>query len=81
MKVTVYSPPTPCTWCKATKSRLDKLGVEYQPVVADEETINRFRDEGRGAFPVVVVERDGEEPWIWSGFRDLEIKNLAELSK
>ncbi|QBI98684.1 thioredoxin [Mycobacterium phage Bobby] len=81
MKVTVYSPPTPCTWCNATKTRLKGLKIEFEPKTADEEDIARFKAMGHEAFPVVIVERDGEEPWTWSGYRDIEIKKLAELSK
>ncbi|AAN12700.1 thioredoxin [Mycobacterium phage LittleE] len=74
----MYSPPTPCVMCRTTKARLDKFGIPYESVVTDEETANRFRNEGRSSYPVVVVERDGQEPWVWSGFRDTEIKKLAD---
>lgn len=82
--VTVYQSDAPCIQCQTTKLRLNRPGkglpaIPFQAVTADDAAIDRFRAEGHSSFPVVTVDREGEPPWTWSGFRLTEIEKLAEF--
>ena len=78
MDVVVFTPPEGCSACRATKVGLDKAGIEYRVVEADEATQEGLRGEGFNAFPVVKVDF-GEASWSWSGYRHDDIKRLAGL--
>jgi glutaredoxin len=77
--VTVYSPSEPCNQCSSTKLRLKQKHIPFESVTADQDAINRFRDEGHSSFPVVVVDFSDEATWSWSGFRFDHITRLADL--
>ena len=68
-----------CVACRTTKIRFDKLGIQYDVIDADDETVNSLRGEGFSAFPVVKVECGDGATWSWSGFRHDDIKRLAQL--
>lgn len=70
-KITVYTKEA-CVQCDMTKRLMDKMGLEYTAIQADEEQIDQLRDEGFRSFPVVKTE--GAE---WGGFRPDLIKELA----
>lgn len=68
--VTVYSQPG-CMPCKMTMRQLDKLGVDYTPVViaSDPDAAARLQAGGWRTTPVVSVSRGGDVVAVWSGFR------------
>jgi len=75
--ITVYSQPN-CQPCKATKRKLDQLGVNYRAVdVADDETaLATIRGLGYQQTPVVVA---GEQHW--SGYRPHMLEELAHAQQ
>lgn len=54
------------------------MGIPFVTASADEEVIEAFRREGHTSFPVVVVQLPGLPEWTWSGYRDVEINQLAQ---
>lgn len=76
MRVTVFVPPTNCAACKATKLRMDRFGIEYEVVVVDDSA--GLKAEGFSEFPVVKVDCGDGASWSWSGYRDVEISELAQ---
>lgn len=75
MPITIYTTPA-CGQCDATKSRLDKRGVEYRTVDITEDDAARHYvtcELGYLRAPVVVV----DENTHWSGFRIERIDQLA----
>lgn len=75
MVVEVYQPEGPCAKCKITKMALDKGGVPYTVITADDEAVQKFRAGGHSSFPIVAV--DGEV--AWSDYRRDKILELAKL--
>ncbi|EKT83058.1 NrdH-like glutaredoxin [Rhodococcus phage Mbo4] len=77
MSVTVYSSPA-CMPCRATKRKLDELGVEYTSVdLADDPTAaDDLKKLGHLETPVVLVRlNSGVEHW--SGHRPDRLTQLA----
>lgn len=74
MPIIVYTTPA-CGQCDATKSRLDKRGLEYQIVDITEDDAARtyVLELGYQQAPVVVV----DENTHWSGFRKDRLQALA----
>ena len=81
MEVTLYHPAGPCPKCAATKLYFQREGVDFTPILVDEEVIQRLKDEGHQSFPVVVVTHDDGSTWTWSDFRHDEIKRLAKVAE
>jgi hypothetical protein len=59
--------------------RLKKKNIPFNTEIADDATIDRYRDEGHASFPIVRVEFGDRDPLVWSGFRLTEIDRLADL--
>ena len=77
MSVTVYSSPA-CMPCRATKRKLDDLGVEYTSVdlAQDPDASADLKKLGHLETPVVIVRLDtGVEHW--SGHRPDRLTKLA----
>lgn len=75
MPITVYITPN-CGQCDATKSRLDKRGLEYRIVdITEDDTARHYVtcELGYLQAPVVVVDDNTH----WSGFRIDAIDKLA----
>lgn len=77
MSITVYARPA-CGPCTATKSALDKLGLDYDviDISTDDEARDYVMSLGYLQAPVVVV---GDEHW--SGFRPERIKQLTKTKE
>lgn len=80
--ITVYSKPSGCPQCVATKRFLDSRGIGYEAIsLADVEPVlmAHFRSMGHTEAPVVTV-HDGDELLTnWSGFRpDLLANHCTE---
>ena len=78
-KVVMYTPASECPACRTTKIRFDKLGIKYEVVEADDETVNFLQSQGFTGFPVVKVDCGDGAAWSWSGYRHDDIKRLARL--
>ena len=78
-KVVMYTPASECVACRTTKIRFDALGIKYDLVEADDETVNSLRSQGFAGFPVVKVDCGDGSSWSWSGYRHDDIKRLARL--
>lgn len=78
MDVTVYTPVEDCVACRQTKRRLDRLGISFSEIVADDERAEALRRDGFRAWPVVMVSMGGAS-WSWSGYRHDDITRLAHL--
>lgn len=78
-KVVMFTPPDECVACRTTKMRFDKLGVSYEVVESDESTVDELRREGFSQFPVVKIDCGDGAGWSWSGYRDDNIRKLAQL--
>ena len=77
MSVTVYSSPA-CMPCRATKRKLDELGVEYTSVdlADDPAAADDLKKLGHLETPVIIVRLDsGVEHW--SGHRPDRLTQLA----
>jgi glutaredoxin-like protein NrdH len=77
MSVTVYSSPA-CMPCRATKRKLDDLGVEYTSVdlAQDPDAANDLKKLGHLETPVVIARlTTGTEHW--SGHRPDRLTKLA----
>jgi hypothetical protein len=64
--------------CQATKAFLRGRKIEFTPVTATDEDMDRFRADGHSSFPVVVVQFPDGSTDTWSGFRHTK---LSELTK
>ncbi|WKN53787.1 glutaredoxin domain-containing protein [Rhodococcus opacus] len=77
MSVTVYSSPA-CMPCRATKRKLDELGVEYTSVdlAVDPDAADDLKKLGHLETPVVIARlNSGVEHW--SGHRPDRLTQLA----
>lgn len=76
MEVTVYT-KTGCMQCQATKTLMDRLGIEYNLIdISNNTGITAFlQREGHKSLPVVFVDHD-EDTDSWCGFRPNLIKQL-----
>lgn len=76
MEVTVYTKPG-CMQCQATKTLMDRLGIEYNLIdISNRPGITAFlQREGHKSLPVVFVDHD-EGTDSWCGFRPDLIKQL-----
>ena len=72
MSVTVYSKPN-CMQCNFTKKYLKERDIAFEEidVTKDEDALNKIKDMGYQAVPVVITDNDH-----WYGFRP---EKLAEL--
>lgn len=77
MEITLYS-RTVCVQCKATKRKLEALGLPYVEINTehDEEAAELLRSKGYLQAPVVIVS-DGQE---WTGYRPDLLEALAALA-
>lgn len=57
----------------------DRMGIAYDVVEADDDTVDDLRREGFREFPVVKVDCGDGAGWSWSGFRHDDVKRLAQL--
>ena len=73
MAITVYTKPA-CMQCNATKTALDRAGLDYTTVDISMDDEARDYVMALGHLSAPVVEVDGE---TWSGFRPDRIKALA----
>lgn len=78
MSVTVYTSPA-CQPCRATKRRLDALGVPYEvvDVSTDDAARTWLLEEGLRQSPVVRAETPAGVV-VWDGHRPERIAALAE---
>lgn len=76
MEITVYSKRN-CPACEATKTLMDRLGIEYDLIdISNTPGIAAFlQREGYKSLPVVFVDHD-EDTDSWEGFRPDLIKQL-----
>lgn len=78
MTLTVYS-KTICQPCRATKRKLDLVGLPYDAVNVDEtpEAADYLIEKGYRETPVVELTLDGEVARTWTGYRPDLIEALA----
>lgn len=74
MTITIYTKKN-CMPCKAMKKWLDKEGLVYTEVSA-EENVEALLKMGMQSAPVVLVKEDGKVVGSWSGFRPDVAKKL-----
>ena len=74
MKVTMYTLPK-CKGCKEAKEYFNSKGIKYSEVDmsigGDKETIEmkiQFKRMGIKEYPIIFVQRDGEDEMIFPGF-------------
>lgn len=69
-KITVFTKPA-CVQCNATYRKLTQLGIPFESVdvSVDEAALNKIKDLGYLAAPVVLVNEGGEDEQHWSGYR------------
>ncbi len=79
MDVTVYSPPSHCPKCMATKIRLKKEGIPFTEVTMTDEQIVQFKADGHQSSPVVVVDLGAGATWTFSDYRHEDITRLKFL--
>lgn len=80
--MTVYSlPHDVCHKCRMTTALLEKEGVLFESVDLMErpDLADKFRADGLGAAPVVVVDLGDDATWTWNDFRNDHIKRLGKL--
>ena len=76
MTIDVYTKPA-CQPCRATKRKLDQLGVEYNEHQAADH-MDMLSPLGHTSAPVVVVTNDaGDMVAHWAGFVPDKLKGLA----
>lgn len=73
MLITVYDTQN-CMKCRLTEKRLTEAGVSFRHTLATDYDIERFRQLGASAFPVVFI--DGELAWF--DFKPEMIKKVVE---
>ena len=73
MNVTVYSKPN-CMQCNFTKKYLKERNIAFKEidVTQDEDALNKIKEMGYQAVPVVVTKDDH-----WYGFRPEKLAELA----
>lgn len=69
--ITIYSPPTPCVQCTATKREFVAKGIPFEAITLTPEQADAFKAEGHQQAPVVVTPRG-----TWAGFRPDLIRGL-----
>ena len=79
MDVVVYSPPSLCPKCVATKIRLKKERIPFREVVMTAEQIETFKAGGHQSSPVVVVDLGDGATWTFSDYRHEDITRLKQL--
>lgn len=74
MNVTVYSKPN-CMQCNFTKKYLNERDIAFKEidVTQDEVALNKIKDMGYQAVPVVVTEDDH-----WYGFQPDKLATLVD---
>ena len=76
MTIDVYTKPA-CQPCRATKRKLDQLGVEYNEHQAADH-MDMLAPLGHTSAPVVVVTNDaGDMVEHWAGFVPDKLKGLT----
>jgi len=78
VEVTVYTRPG-CQPCRASKRKLDSLGVEYTEVdiLQDPESRDYILSLGHKAAPVVTVFTGSAGLHHWSGYKPERLEALA----
>lgn len=78
MTVTVYT-KNHCQPCRATKRRLDDLGVDYVEINVEDDPDTRQRLIDAGFLESPVVYPESGDPW--SGFRPDKLAALSPITK
>ncbi|EOS94086.1 glutaredoxin-like protein NrdH [Erwinia tracheiphila] len=76
MRIIIYTKNN-CVQCNATKTAMDKQGIDYQTVNLDIEpaAVETLKSLGYRQVPVVMAEQEH-----WSGFRPDKISALRQRS-
>ena len=81
MKVLVYSlPSSVCMGCKYTKRALENAGIPFETVRLDQDkdALDRIKELGYSAAPVVEVDLGEGNTTSWTGYRPTMIEQLAK---
>ena len=68
-----------CGQCKMTKRLLDKNNIDYELFSITPDIVELFRNRGLTSAPVVILESDGVEQEVVSGYREDKLKEVIEL--
>ncbi|BCP41413.1 hypothetical protein MINTMi27_15060 [Mycobacterium intracellulare] len=75
--VVVYTRPL-CQPCKATKRKMDQLGIPYREVELNDETRRYVTSLGYDQAPVITVDYGEGVTTSWSNYRPDLIQQLKE---
>lgn len=77
-KIIVYSTPS-CMACRSTQTAFDKAEIAFEKIDLTQDTaaLDRLRDNGYYAAPVVEVYNNDALTDIWVGFRPDKISQLS----